>query len=217
MAYQPQWEQFKSRVLAIANDVKTANPDAWNALKVHGTPDRRYINLVSMACLDQDIPAGVNQKRGTQGDSIDALAFPNDSGAPDATGTFVAVEIVDIVGGAEGGPNSEPVLTWGDVTQKTIDQGEKGGWKAGSVNGQNPVPTPVTEFNYLNESTDGAAYEKRVKAAYNAVHRKFPDENDSSAFRHFLRLGFTHRHMPIKEAMDKHINELRAELGAPPE
>lgn len=141
MAYKSEWVAQRDRILGIANQVKDANPDAWNALKIHGTPDRRYINLVSAALIAAGIPGGVNQKRGHQGDSIDALALPNASGAKDAMGVYPGVEIIDIVGGAEGGPDSTPRLTWGDVTQVTIDKGEVGGWKAGSGSSQ-PAPVP---------------------------------------------------------------------------
>lgn len=212
MAYQPIWVARKNEILKIAHDVALANPDAWNELKIPGQESRTYINLVSIACIKVGIPAGVNLKRGGPQESIDALAFPNNTGAGDSTGTYAGLEIVDIVGGAEG-PN--PSLTWGDVTQKTIDAGTIGGWKSGSVEGE-PIPQPPS-FPYPDEPTAVLAYEKRVEQSYKAVGRKFPDENDPDAFRHFARYGYSCRGMAEPEAANKHIKELREELGAPPE
>lgn len=153
MPYQSQWKERSGEILSIASQVRSAHPDYWEALKIHGTADRRYINAVSVALISAGIPGGVNQKRGTQGDSIDAIALPNNTGATSAVGPYPAVEIIDLVGGAEGGPSSSPTLVWGDVTQSTIDKGEKGGWKAGVVEGGStpvpPVPTmkPRDQFS----------------------------------------------------------------------
>lgn len=139
MAYQSKWDARRGDILKIAEQVKIDRPDAWEELKVHGQKSRKYINLVSMACILAGIPAGVNLKRGGPQESIDALALPNDSGAPDSTGKYLGVEIIDIVGGAEG---PTPSLTWGDVTQITIDTGNKGGWKAGSLAASAPPTQP---------------------------------------------------------------------------
>lgn len=141
--YQSQWIAKKGDVLAIAQRVKIANPEAWNEIKIKGQTSRRYINLVSAECLAAGIPAGVNLKRGGPEESIDVLAFPNESGCGDATGTYAGLELIDIGMNAEGSeeiPPLEPSLTWNDVTQKTIDGGAKGGWKAGSVSGSGSQP-----------------------------------------------------------------------------
>ena len=44
---------------------------------------------------------------------------------------------------------------------------------------------------------------------------EFPDPADEDAFRHFMRYGYSCRYMPEPEAADKHIAELRADLGLP--
>lgn len=142
MAYTSQWSVRSGEILAIARQVRDANPGAWEALKTPGTDDRRYINLVSVALLAAGINGGVNLKRGGPSQSIDALAFPNVSGCKDSTGTYAGLEIIDIVGGAEGGPASNPTIVWGDVTQATLNKGEIGGWVAGQSSGTGPIPAP---------------------------------------------------------------------------
>lgn len=125
-------------------------------------------------------------------------------------GTALAVDFID----GAGGPNPKPGWLVGTFPYAHTDAHDP---TDHGIGGSSSTPPPVTEFPYLHEPTDGLAYQNRVKAAYNAVHRPFPDPNDADAFRNFLRLGYTHRHMPLPQAMDKHIAELRAELGAPPE
>lgn len=80
-----------------------------------------------------------------------------------------------------------------------------------------PPQPPVPTFPYPDENTAVKAYQARVKASYNAVGRKFPDEQDSDAFRHFTRYGYDCDKMPEPDSANKHIKELRRELGAPPE
>jgi len=77
-----------------------------------------------------------------------------------------------------------------------------------------PVPPPVG-FPYPDENTTVKAYQGRVRQAYNDAGRPFPDPNDSDAFRHFTRYGYSCRSMPEPEAANKHIAELRADLGLP--
>lgn len=79
-----------------------------------------------------------------------------------------------------------------------------------------PAPAP-TMFPYPDENTAVLAFQERVKAAYRAVHRQFPDSQDADAYRHFVRYGYSCRSMPEPEAANKHIRELRAQLGAGPE
>lgn len=145
MSYTPQWRERRDDILKIAEMVKQANPEAWHALAEHGTPDRRYINLVSASLIAAGIPAGVNQKRGNQGDSIDVIALPNVSGVKDSSGTYAGLELYDIVADAEGAHKGlVPRLTFTDVTQATFDNGVIGGWKAGSgVPKPTPQPVPV--------------------------------------------------------------------------
>jgi hypothetical protein len=75
----------------------------------------------------------VNQKRGTQGDSEDAISIAHPQGA----GGWA---IVDVVAGM-GGPNPSP--TWIDQTQVTIDHGTVGGGREPrNVLGAEPEPEP---------------------------------------------------------------------------
>lgn len=167
MAYQAKWIARRDEILAIASDVRTANPAAWDELKIPGQESRTYINLVSIALLEAGIPGGVNLKRGGPQESIDALAFPNDTGARDSTGTYAGLEIVDIVGGAET-PN--PSITWGDVTQVTIDTGNPGGWKAGSV-GQTPHPPTIPSYEAMGGDEGGKKFSRILEADYKRAEK----------------------------------------------
>jgi hypothetical protein len=74
---------------------------------------------------------------------------------------------------------------------------------------------PAQDYPYPDEPTTGAAYQARVQATYVEAGRSFPDPADMDAFRHFMRYGYSTRYMPEPEAADKHIAELRADLGLP--
>jgi hypothetical protein len=207
MPYVSTWIDKRDAILAIAAMVRDANPAAWDELKVPHQKSRRFINLVSMSLINAGIPAGVNLKRGGPDESIDAIALPNATGAKDSTGKYPGLEIIDIVGGAEG---PTPSLTWGDVTQVTIDHGVAGGWKAGSL----VTPMPKPPVSYPDEPTFWKTFQNRMKDAYRAAGRAFPDPNDDDAFRRFSRCGFDiGAGMEHQKAADKHISELRAELG----
>ncbi len=88
---------------------------------------------------------GLNGKRGNPNDlSQDVITFPNSSGAPDSNpigaNNSGGVEIRDIIGNAG---TSQANLVYGDVTQATIDKGEKGCWiEPTEVSGANPNPIP---------------------------------------------------------------------------
>lgn len=214
MSYVSTWRDRAEEILTIARMVKDANPAAWEEVKVHGQKSRRFINLVSMSCINAGIPAGVNLKRGGPEESLDALALPNATGARDSMNKFPGLEIVDIVVSAE---RADARIDWVDVTQATIDGGTIGGWKAGSLVTQPPQPPPAPMFPYPDEVIYGLAFQAGVKRAYNDAGRQFPDPNDSDAFRHFIRLGYSFRVMPPQEAIAKHLKELRAQLGVSPE
>jgi hypothetical protein len=117
---------------------------------------------------------------------------------------------VDFIGGA-GGNNPQPAWQvdspryskkdWADPTEHGFGQ-------------PSPVCPPVPPtFPYPDENTAGKAFQARVKQAYTDAHRPFPDPNDQDAFRHFMRYGYSARSMPEPEAANKHIAELRAQLG----
>ena len=76
-----------------------------------------------------------------------------------------------------------------------------------------PCPPVPPTFPYPDENTHGKSFQQRVKQAYTDAGRLFPDPNDQDAFRHFMRYGYSARSMPESEAADKHIAELRAQLG----
>jgi hypothetical protein len=74
---------------------------------------------------------------------------------------------------------------------------------------------PGQVYPYPDELTTGKAYQDRVKATYTEAKRAFPDPADPDAFRHFMRYGYSCHEMPEPEASDKHIAELRTDLGLP--
>lgn len=76
-----------------------------------------------------------------------------------------------------------------------------------------PVPP---SFPYPDENTVGKSFQQRVKQAYTDAGRLFPDPNDQDAFRHFQRFGYSSHEMPEADAADKHIAELRSQLGLTP-
>lgn len=86
-------------------------------------------------------------------------------------------------------------------------------------NGAPEPPTPVTppapSFGYPDENTVGKAFQERVRKCYSDAGRAFPDPNDLDAFRHFQRFGYSSHEMDAQQAADKHIAELRRDLGLP--
>jgi len=72
---------------------------------------------------------------------------------------------------------------------------------------------PGQVYPYPDEPTTGQAYQDRVKATYTEAGRAFPDPQDEDAFRHFMRYGYSCHEMPEPDAADKHIAELRSDLG----
>lgn len=119
---------------------------------------------------------------------------------------------VDFVGGANG-PNPQPGWMVGEHLYTHADAHDPDDHGLGSA----PAPPPAPQFPYPDEGTAVLAFQNRVKKAYTDVGRIFPDPNDSDAYRHFVRYGFSARGMSEPEAQNKHIKELRAQLGAPPE
>jgi len=72
---------------------------------------------------------------------------------------------------------------------------------------------PGQVYPYPDEPTVGKAYQDRVAATYKEAGRAFPDPQDDDAFRHFMRYGYSCHEMPEPDAADKHIAELRSDLG----
>ena len=114
-----------------------------------------------------------------------------------------------------GAPNAEPIFDDTHHTGKPTDFTD-----ALAYSGEQPEPAPIPPptpcpetFGYPDENTTGKAFQARVKQAYTDANRPFPDPNDQDAFRHFMRYGYSCRSMPEPQAADKHIAELRAQLG----
>ena len=214
MSYQSIWIGKKDEILACVEKVRRENPAAWDEVRVPGQPSRTFIGLVAAECQKTVSPEiGCNLKRGGPDVSLDVLAMPNVTGVRDSTGKYPGLELIDIIGGAEGGPDlPPPSIIWLDQTVKTIDAGAQGGWIKSAGPTPVPVPPPVVGFSYPDENTTVKAYQARVKATYAEAKREFPDPNDSDAFRWFSRYGFSCREMPEPQAADKHIAELRADL-----
>lgn len=213
MAYQSLWVSQRRAILEVAERIKAQHPQAWAEVKVPGQSSRMFISLVAAECqrtISADI--GCNLKRGGPDVSLDVLAMPNSSGARDASGKFPGLELVDIIGGAEGGPsNPEPQIVWGDVTQKTIDAGVPGGWVQSGGTTPEPVPSPIQPYPD-EQAWWGAVYEPAVAACYREAGSVFPD--NSAAFRWFSRCGYSIGNGMTKEAaMEKTIKELRSALG----
>ena len=86
--------------------------------------------------------------------------------------------------------------------------------------GAGPAPVPVPpapvkpSYPYPDEATFWKAFQDRMRKAYSDAGRAFPDPNDADAFRRFSRCGYDiGMGMDPAKAADKHIAELRSELG----
>ena len=114
---------------------------------------------------------------------------------------------VDFIGGANG-PNPQPTWQVGSHPYTHADAHDP------TDHGITESATPPTpQFPYPDENTTGKAFQARVKQAYVDANRPFPDPNDQDAFRHFMRYGYSCHEMPEPDAANKHIAELRAQLG----
>lgn len=79
--------------------------------------------------------------------------------------------------------------------------------------GEAPPPPPAPQFPYPDEVIHVLSFQTRVKSAYQEAGRIFPDPNDSDAYRHFVRYGYSCGRMDAQQAEEKHIVELRKALG----
>lgn len=155
---------------------------------------------------------------GVDGFAEDAICFTADSNDRQ--------NVVDLINGA-GAPGASiggavkerrPNNVW--VKPQALNSEQLAYLKSGGMPPdptEPPIPPPSASFPYPDEPTAVLNFQKRVKAAYNSIGRIFPDPNDSDAYRHFSRYGYSCSKMPEPEAANKHIKELRQELGAPPE
>ena len=119
-------------------------------------------------------------------------------------------QAVDFVGGA-GGPNPRPA--W----QVDAPRYGESDWLDPTDHGATAplpqAPPPPPQFPYPDENTLGKAFQVRVKQAFQDAGRVFPDPNDEDAFRLFVRFGYSSHAMPAQQAADKHVAELRSQLG----
>lgn len=194
-------------------DVKVAKakyPEAWKQAHTGSPQTEAFIRLLAKALHAKDPKVSLNGKRGNpldlSDDCVNILCDAADSAGRTPEG--LPCVVVDVIGGA-GGPN--PVPTWS--VYNTLVEGSGAPVDPGNI----PMPQPPAQFPYPDEGTLVKAFQDRVKAAYVSVGRIFPDPNDSDAYRHFSRYGYDCRGMDAKAAADKHIAELRQQLGAPAE
>lgn len=112
--------------------------EVWNRC----TPQQREAHAfvaeaVAWELRQRGLDFYVNQKRGVQGDSEDAISTPHEHGA----GGWA---VIDIIAGF-GGDNPQPV--WNDATEKTIDAGTVGGGRLPrnvlGISEPPPPPQPV--------------------------------------------------------------------------
>jgi hypothetical protein len=125
--------------------------DVWN----RATPDQRrehawIANAVAWELQEQGQDFYVNQKRGTEGDSEDAISTPH----PEGAGGWAIVDVVANFGG------SNPQPAWIDQTQATINGGTVGGGRLPTNPGSStPPPDPSP-----NQPPSGGNLEARIAA-----------------------------------------------------
>lgn len=206
-------------------DVEAARSDyaeAWAHAHVDGDPRRHeFIKLLARDLHAIDPHVALNGKRGDPDNlSMDAVnilctAAESDGRTPDQR-PCVVVDVIAHAGAKPpySGSNSAPTAAWN--VYKTRVEGS-GAHVDPAVHAPDPPPPSSSSFPYPDEATAGSKFKDRVKAAYQAVGRTFPDPFDADAYFHFSRYGFSCHEMPETEAAAKHIAELRSALGAPPE
>lgn len=182
------------------------NPDAWTNAHTGNAHTEDFIRILAAELYAKDARVGLNGKRGVPTDiSDDALNVLDPDDGPGHTPEGDQCWVVDVIIGA-GGPNPTP--TWNAFSDAESSTG------AHVVPG--PPPVVAKDYPYPDENTAGKAYQDRVHDTYEAAGRDFPDPADPNAFRHFMRYGYSSHEMPEPDAADKHIAELRADLGLDP-
>lgn len=182
-------------------------PEAFKNAHTGNAHTEDFVKIVADHLHGLDPNVGLNGKRGNANDlSDDAINILDPVDGPGQTPEGDRCWVVDFIASA-GAANAS--VTWNPIPDAT---GSSGAW----VLPLPPdLPPPDVTYPYPDEPTTGKAYQNRVKATYNEANRAFPDPNDEDAFRHFMRYGYSCRSMPEPEASDKHIAELRADLGLP--
>lgn len=209
-------------MLDVVEQTKEDFPDAWKRAHTGGVGTEDFIRICAARCHERDPRFGMNGKRGDPQDiSDDALNFAGEGADIDPTHGNAPVTVIDVIGGA-GGPNPQP--QWSIVTNPSAPV--LAAWvRPGTVpdvKPKPPEPPPAVKRAYPDENDYWKKFQDRVKKAYNEAHRQFPDPNDLDSFRRFSRCGFdvdwtinpaTGKPLTADEAADKHITELRRELG----
>ena len=136
------------------------------------------------------------------GHGEDATLYKFDDGTAQA---------VDFIAGA-GGPNPQP--GWGVDSNGPIYKHADWLDPTQHVAASAPPP-PVVTCPYPDEPTYWKSFQDAVKRIYAEAGRQFPDPNDMDAFRRFSRCGYECRGMDQMKAAEKHLKELRQELGLP--
>ena len=200
----------------VVEQTKADYPEAWKAAHMGGPHTEDFIKICAARMHAIDPRFGLNGKRGNPADLSDDAVNVIGEG-PGRTPQGVPCQVIDVIGSA-GSANAYP--TWQPFSNP---QDASGAWvQPGDAPAPEPEPEPEPPhvcppvpptFPYPDENTHGKNFQQRVKQAYTDAGRKFPDPNDQDAFRHFQRYGFSAHEMPESEAADKHIAELRAQLG----
>lgn len=137
--YQPKYNHLRDQILAIAGTVRDEHSDDWKALD---RKDTTYVRRVAYACRVAGLSmVGLNGKRGNRDDlSADVLAFPNDTGCPDMSGTFPGLELHDFISAVEDAAARK--LSWGDATIAQFPDGSPvpGAWITPEPVGDTPAP-----------------------------------------------------------------------------
>jgi hypothetical protein len=190
--------------------VAAENPEAWRNCHTGNAHTEDFIRILAAELFIKDNRVGLNGKRGNPDDiSDDALNYLDPADGPGTTPQGARCWVIDVVASA-GSPDASP--TW----QAFTDPQDSSGAHVQPGEAPSPEPEQPDIYPYPDEQTAGKAFQERVKATYKEAGRAFPDPNDEDAFRHFMRYGHSSAHMPEPEAANKHIAELRADLGLPP-
>ena len=180
-------------------------PEAFKNAHTGNEHTEDFVRIVTSALHLKDDNVGLNGKRGNPADLSDDALNILDPDGPGTTPDGDHCWVVDFIASA-GAPNAS--ITWNPIPDA---EGSTGAWVQP---GLPSLPADVT-YPYPDEPTTGKAYQARVKECYTEAGRAFPDPADQDAFRHFMRYGYSCRYMPEPKAANKHIAELRADLGLP--
>jgi len=172
--YEPKWNHLRAQILDIAAKVQDEHPSDWQAVE---RKDNTFIRRVAHACQVAGLGmVGLNGKRGNVNDlSTDVLAFPNDTGCRDESGTYPGLELHDIINASD---SPQKALAWGDSTQGTIDGGVGGAWVRPTPVGAATPGTPSTPTSATlpdrHEFEDEVAQLERFYEAPEGLQRPAP-------------------------------------------